>query len=374
MKKILAITLCVLLVVGLAACGSPASSESQAPSESAQESEAASAESQETPPEDTGSGNAPAGEGEVIVSQGGKEVVSANGKGFEDIHIAVIQQNATATASIMLYNALEEYAAEYYPEVKYTLVNGEGDAAFQAELMDQFIAQGVDVITLNAADAEVVLGSVQDAIDAGIPVVNVGAVLTEELGQYNAISENAEAGELQMKYVCENLLEDGKGDIVIMRGQDGHQATTDRSKGYENILADYPDVNVVFEDTGEWARDVGMNLMENWLQSGQNIDVVVAQNDEMAMGAYDAVAAVGKEDAVLVTSIDFSEGGAEYTRDGKFACNVLQNAPEEGRSTFQLAVELALGNDPDDAIIPFELITPENINDYLEAFWPNLLQ
>ena len=358
MKKLVALMMALVTTFALVACGSTTTETSDSVEATKTEAESEAVK---------GGDEA----GTVLVSEGGMEVTSMNGKTLEDIHIAVIQQNATAAASIQLYDALEEYAATYYPEVKYTLVNGEGDAAFQVELMDQFISQGVDAITLNAADAEVVLGSVEDAVAAGIPVVNVGAALVEELGQKNVISDNTEAGSLIMNYVCEEVLK-GEGNIAILRGQDGHQATTDRTIGFEDVLANYPNINVVFNDTGEWSRDVAMNLMENWLQSGEKIDVVIAQNDEMGMGAYDAIAAVGKTDEIIVTSIDFSEGGAEYTRDGKILADVLQNAPEQGCSTFQMAVELALGNDPRDKVIPFELITQDNVGDYLKQYWPNL--
>jgi inositol transport system substrate-binding protein len=307
----------------------------------------------------------------MLTSQGGKQVLSVNGKGFKDINLAVIQQVATAPASIMLYDALQAYAKQYYPEVKYTMVDPNNDASKQSELMQQFIAQKVDCITLNAADADVLVSSVQDAIKAGIPVVNVGAALSKEVGQHNVISENFQAGEFQMNYICEKLLK-GKGNVAIIRGQDGHQATTDRSKGYTDVLKKYPEIKVVFEDTASWNRDTAMSLVENWLQSGKQFDAILCQNDSMACGAADAVVAAGKQNEIKVAGCDFSEDGAKYMVEGKLAVNILQNCPAQGTNTFQMAVELALGNDPKQVVIPFELITPDNLKEYVAKYWPNL--
>ena len=360
MKKRIEIILGLILAISVTACGPTTTETSDSVEATKTESESKEVK-----------GDVEAGT--VLVSEGGKEVTSKNGKTLEDINIAIIQQDATAPASIMLYDALEEYAATYYPEVKYTLVNGEGDAAFQVELIDQFISQGVDVIAINAADAGVVVGAVEDAISAGIPVISVSAALAEEVGQYTVNSDNIAAGEMHMRYVCENILH-GEGSIAIIRGDDGHIASIERTKGYENALAEYPNVKVVFNDTGKWFRDVSMNLTETWLQTGEKIDVILGEDDNMAMGAYDAVEAAGMQGEILVTGINFTEAGAEYTRDGKLCFNVLQNCPAQGRETFEMAVQLALGNEVSNVDIPFEVIAPDQVQAYLEEYWPNLLE
>ena len=84
-----------------------------------------------------------------------------------------------------------------------------------------------------------------------------------------------------------------------MSGLYGNSAQIDRQQGIENILANYPDITVYAEQTGNWVRDEGMTLMENWLQSGEKIDAVVAHNDQMALGALQAIEEANPENDII---------------------------------------------------------------------------
>lgn len=101
----------------------------------------------------------------------------------------------------------------------------------------------------------------------------------------------------------EKLL-NGKGNIAIMDGQMGHEAQIKRTEGNKQIISKHPDMKVVLENTAEWNREKGLNLMVNWLQSGKKIDAVVANNDEMAIGAIMALKEKGKLKDVLVAGVD----------------------------------------------------------------------
>ena len=95
------------------------------------------------------------------------------------------------------------------------------------------------------------------------------------------------AGEIEMSAVAEAL--EGKGRIVILEGTYGHEPQLQRKRGYDNVLKEYPDIEVVATQTGKWYRNEAMAVMENWLQADMGIDAVVAENDEMALGALKAI-------------------------------------------------------------------------------------
>ena len=260
-------------------------------------------------------------------------------------------------------------AAEAYCEEKgYTYISsdGAGDANNQVSQVENYITQGVDAIILNPYDKDGCIPAAQKAKEAGIPCVVVCTQLSD-LSSATAYvgSDDVNAGEIEMQMVADAI--DGKGDIAVILGPTGISAQTDRSQGIQNILDKYPDIHVIYEEPANWDRAEAMALMENWLQTGKTINAVVAQNDEMAMGAYNAIAAAGKQGEIPVVGIDAIADALQSVKDGGLLCTVLQNYTSQAQTAVDVVVKAANGEQVDDWYdVPFELVTKDNIGDYLK--------
>jgi inositol transport system substrate-binding protein len=158
----------------------------------------------------------------------------------------------------------------------------------------------------------------------------------------------------------------GKGNIAIMDGMLGHEAQIKRTEGNMKIIEQHPDMEVVLQNTAEWSRTQGMNLMENWLQSGEQIDAVVANNDEMAIGALLAIEAAGKLDEIIVAGIDATPDALELMQVGKLDVTVFQDAIGQATKSVQLAVKAANGEKVETEMIPFRTVTSENVDEFIE--------
>jgi inositol transport system substrate-binding protein len=154
----------------------------------------------------------------------------------------------------------------------------------------------------------------------------------------------------------------GKGNIAVIHGPNGHSAEVQRSEGIRQVLGKYPDAKIVLEQTANWDRAQALNLMENWLASGQKIDAVIAQNDEMALGALKAIQAAGKQNDIAVIGIDAIPDALKAVADGKMVGTVFQDAKGQGAMAVDLAVQLAQGKQVShDNYIPFQLVTKDNV-------------
>ncbi|MGH7953847.1 MAG: substrate-binding domain-containing protein, partial [Limisphaerales bacterium] len=204
------------------------------------------------------------------------------------------------------------------------------------------------------------------AVQAHKPIVVVNAIVSN-LDKANAYvgSEDAEAGRIEAQRIMDVL--HGKGNVVIIHGPNGHSAEVQRTQGIRQILAKYPGVKVVAEQTANWDRAQALNLMENWLASGKKIDAVIAQNDEMALGALKAIEAAGKQNQIAVIGIDAIPDALKAVADGKMVGTVFQDAKGQGTLAVDLAVKLVQGKKvPHDTYIPFQLVTKENVTNFMK--------
>ena len=168
---------------------------------------------------------------------------------------------------------------------------------------------------------------------------------------------------MEMQYVADQL--GGKGTIVIMSGLYGNSAQIDRQQGIENILANYPDITVYAEQTANWVRDEGMTLMENWLQSGEKIDAVVAHNDQMALGALQAIEEAKPENDIIIIGIDAIADAVNSVANGGMTATILQDGQGQGASALETVVKVIKGESFEKTVnIPFILITKDNVADY----------
>ena len=140
-----------------------------------------------------------------------------------------------------------------------------------------------------------------------------------------------------------------------------------RTAGAKQVFEKFPDIQIIKEDTGNWHRDEGLALMENWLSTGDQIDAVASNNDEMAIGAIQAIEAAGKLGQILVGGVDASPNALDEMDKGRLDVTVFQNPTAQGEGGIKAAIALAKGEQIEQITwIPFELVTPENYKDFMK--------
>jgi inositol transport system substrate-binding protein len=264
-----------------------------------------------------------------------------------------------------LRDAMTTYA-ESQPGVELIAVDSEEDVATQLGQVENFVAQGVDAIIIIAANTDAADPMTKAAQDAGIPLVYVNRIPSNlPEGVFYVGSDSIQAGIMQAEWLAEQL--GGKGNVVIMNGDLAQEAAQKRTEGEKQVFAKYPDIKIIKEDTGNWHRDEGLALMENWLATGDQIDAVASNNDEMAIGAIQAIEAAGKLGEILVGGVDASPNALEEMDKGRLNVTVFQNAKAQGEGGIKAAIALARGEQIEQITwVPFELVTPENYKEYMQ--------
>jgi inositol transport system substrate-binding protein len=264
-----------------------------------------------------------------------------------------------------LRDAMTKYAASQ-PGVELIMVDSKEDVATQLSQVENFVAQKVDAIVLIPANTDAADPMTKAAQDAGIPLVYVNRIpanLPEGVAYVG--SDSIQAGIMQAEWIADKL--GGKGNVVIMNGNLAQEAAQKRTEGEKQVFAKYPDIHIIKEDTGNWHRDEGLALMENWLASGDQIDAVASNNDEMAIGALQAIEAAGKLGNILVGGVDASPDALQEMDKQRLNVTVFQNAAGQGEGGIKAAIALARGEKIDQITwVPFELVTPDNYKNYMK--------
>jgi inositol transport system substrate-binding protein len=186
-------------------------------------------------------------------------------------------------------------------------------------------------------------------------------------------SNEIESGTLSAFEVCKNLRAAGKGNGAqgyLMNGQLTNQAAVQRSKDvYDVIGMDMCNfMEIIDEQTANWSRDEAQDLMTSWMSSGEPFDFVLANNDEMAIGAIQAMKAAGMDMAdVQVGGVDASQDALLVMAADDYDVTVFQDSVGQGTGSIDAAIKLANGEAVDSKVyIPFVLVTPENMGDFLD--------
>ncbi|WP_062207056.1 substrate-binding domain-containing protein [Aureimonas sp. AU12] len=234
--------------------------------------------------------------------------------------------------------ALQQHPAVKSGEVEVTVFDGRYDALVQQEQFNTMITQKYDAIIFVPMDVEAGAAPVQAAVDAGIPVVGSNARVNSDVLTAYVGSNDVEAGELEGKAVLDKM--GCKGNLVIIEGPIGQSGQIQRLEGNEKALAACPDVKVLEKQTGNWSRAEAQTLMENWLTShpGQ-INGVIGQNDEMALGAIEAIKAAGLDvKSFAIAGIDGVTDAINSVKAGEMA-SILQDANAQAQGSLDIAIK-----------------------------------
>ena len=288
----------------------------------------------------------------------------------EDLKIGVSMALFDDNFLTSLRNGIE--AAASTEGVSVQIEDAKNEVGTQLNQIQNFIASGVDAIIVNPVDTDATVSMSDDAAAAGIPLVYVNRqpINVDMLPDNQAFvaSNEVESGTFQTEQVCK--LMNGQGKIVVMMGELSNQAAIQRTKDIHDVIATdaCKGLEIVDEQTAEWYRTKGNNLMTNWLSAGIEFDGVIANNDEMAIGAIQALKASGRAmDDVIVAGIDATPDALAAMKAGDLDVTVFQSAKGQGEGSVAAAIKLAKGEEVDQKVwVPFELVTPEKADEYIE--------
>ncbi|THK37293.1 sugar ABC transporter substrate-binding protein [Ensifer sp. MPMI2T] len=288
--------------------------------------------------------------------------------------IGVSIQSFDNNFQTLLRQGLDARASEV-EGVTLQIEDAQADISKQINQVNNFIAAGVDAIIMTLTDTSAAPGISEAARKAGIPLVyvNLEPENIDQLPESQAYvgSKEIDSGKLGAEAACELLKQKGKaGDAqaYILMGDLAHQASRDRTSSVKETLAagDCKGLTIADEQSAAWTRTNAMDLTTNWVTAGQPIDVIFANNDEMAIGAIQALKAAGMSmDDVIVVGIDATQDGLAAMAAGDLDVTVFQNAKGQSASAVDAAVALARGKSVDKEVwVPFELVTPKNMAEY----------
>lgn len=241
--------------------------------------------------------------------------------------------------------------------VPLTVVDASDDATKQVSDIEDLVSKNVSVLIVNPVDSDAVTGAVEAAIAKGVRVISVDRVVNGVDIDCQIASDNVAGAELATQYIVDTLGENVKTAELV--GTSGASAAIDRSQGFHNI-ADKK-LKVVASQTADFDRTQGMTIMENMLQADSSIQAVFAGNDEMALGAVEAIFGAKKD--VLVVGFDATDDAIEAIRQGRMGATIAQQPDLIGSTAVENAIRLTKGESiPKEIPVEVTLITKDTVD------------
>ena len=291
----------------------------------------------------------------------------ASGAALADLKIGVSMSQFDDTWLTYLRESMDKKAKSMPDGVTLQFEDARSDVVKQLSQVESFISQKVDAIIVNPVDTAATQRITKAAVAAGIPLVYVNRRPDDPKlpeGVVTVASDDLEAGRMQMQYLADKM--GGKGDIVILLGDLANNSTTNRTLGVEDVLKKYPNIKIKERQTATWLRDKGMNVVGDWLTQGTDFQAVVANNDEMAIGAAMALNNVNKgKGKILIAGVDGTPDGLDAIKKGDMTVSVFQDAKGQADGSIDTAVKMVKKQPVEQAVwVPYRLITPENVNQF----------
>src|SRR6516165_5417946 len=255
-----------------------------------------------------------------------------------------------------------------HPDVELTIVDANNDSAKQTGQVENFLAQGMDAVVILPVDT----AATGTLTRAGKPLVYVNCLPSNLPKSVVYCGSNSiDAGIMNMEELGKAM--GGKGNLVILMGELSNEAAIGRTDGIKKVVKEkFPDIKIVREQTGNWKRERGKTIMENWLASGQEINGVASNNDEMALGALQAIKAAGKLGKIPVGGTDASNDALKSMDRGELNNTVFQDPVGQGEEAVNAAY-LMVKKEPNPKVvdgkiwIPYQSVTKENYKSFMKS-------
>lgn len=251
------------------------------------------------------------------------------------------------------------------PTINVIYSDANGDMNRQLDQIDNFLMQGVDMLLIVPVDSEGISSAVRKANRAGIPVLCLG--IDAKGGDSTFIgSPNHDAGRQQGELMAKLLPQNA--EILYLYGLHGNSHSIERWEAFKEFCLDKrPDIKLLASQTADFLRDKGMKITEDWIQAFPKFDAIIAANDQMALGAMQALKVANRLKGVLISGVDGVDDAVLAVRNGDMTQTILQNAPGQGEAAYNAVQAFRKGEKlPREIIVPFESITKDNVDNYLE--------
>ena len=240
--------------------------------------------------------------------------------------------------------------------------DAQNDTAQQQDDIQNFVTQQVNVILVNPVDSDAVVPAIEAANQANIPVIALDRGASGGELATTIASDNVQGGNLAGEELIRLV---GSGSVAQLEGTPGADPARDRGQGFQDAIDAQSAVEVVASQTANFDRAEGLNVTENILQANPEIAGIFAQNDEMALGA---VQALGERagDEVKVVGFDATEDGLSAMQDGTMSATVAQQPSEIGSLGVENAIRVIDGESVEENIpVEVQLVTPDNVSEFL---------
>ncbi|GAB78604.1 ribose transport system substrate-binding protein [Austwickia chelonae] len=289
-----------------------------------------------------------------------RESPSAGGKDGKNITFAL------STLNNPFFVDVRDGAQEAAKKAGATLnvVDAQNDAATQANQMSDTVTKKPAAVIINPVDSDAAGAAVKPVINAKIPVVaadrGVNGAEVNSLVSSDNVAGGKQAAEALAKAVGE------KGEILVLQGVAGTSASRDRGQGFEEGIKAFPNIKVVSKQPANFDRTQGLNVTTNLLQSNPNIVGIFTENDEMALGAIQALGEKAGS-AVKVVGFDGTADGLKAVKAGTMAATVAQQPKLLGEKAIELAMKLAKGEKVDKSVpVPVKTVETSNVDEFLK--------
>lgn len=250
---------------------------------------------------------------------------------------------------VAMKDGVEKRAAALGIKVK--VVDAQNDPAKQANDMEDLIESGVSVLIVNPVDSAAISPSVEDANEAGIPVITLDRSAEKGKVTTHIASDNFKGGQMAANLIAEKV--GPKAITVELEGTPGASATRERGAGFDSIAKQKLDL--VASQSADFDRTKGLNVATNLIQAHPNLQAIFAQNDEMALGAVEAAKSAGKK--LFIVGFDGTTDGVKAVKDGDMAATIAQQPELMGKIAIDTAMKIIKGQAvPSKIPVPLKII------------------
>ena len=281
------------------------------------------------------------------------------------VKVGVSIANFDDTFLTYMMDGMKAYAKAHPNDVQLTFTDAKEDMAKQLDQVENFIVQKKDAIIIVPVDTSATAPMTKNIVGKGIKAVYVNrnpGNLPD--GAYYVGSEEIVAGRLQMEFLGEKLK--GKGNVAILMGKLDNEGALKRTAGNEEVQKNkYPGIKILDKQTGQWQRNEGLAKTEDWLNRfGKDLNAILANNDDMALGAIQALKDKKRTD-IIVVGVDATPDALTSVSKGELAATVFQDAAGQGGGGVEVAMKAAKGEKvAKETWIPFKLVTPANLSQF----------
>lgn len=303
----------------------------------------------------------------VILTFGLLAVLATGCFAADKIRIGVASNNFNDKWQTYMLDAIRSQAKKY-PNYEFIFADGNEDSGKQIGQVEDFISSGVKGIILVAVNTDTASPMTKACKEAKIPLVTVNRLLANQQDATAYVgSESIEAGIMAAETAFMKV--GGKGNVAVLMGPAGNEAAIKRTEGYHKVGEKYPNIKFVAEEIGNWNREEGLRITENWLQSGLDFNIILSNNDEMAIGAILALEGQGMRKNFVVAGVDATLDALEFMKAGRLDVTVYQSANGQGSAAVDTVVKAVEGKLKEKTImIDFEPVTSDKVDEYI-AKW-----